>query len=184
MFCFYLPVDGRLLSQTELSEHNAPNNLPGVHQDYLPFGSSHQAIHKMPQPACINPVPRKNNESRRNRIRNRHQKPEKTVRNVVGAVGNFERWLWSRFSEETREIFAIPPVELDRYLALFFSEVEKPTGGSFHPESFRSLRSRLESYLKDNSYPESIMHSPSFSESRQAFLQRKLKLLSAIAKDG
>ncbi|XP_064597608.1 uncharacterized protein LOC135464060 isoform X1 [Liolophura sinensis] len=175
-------VAGRLLSQTALDEHGTSCSSPGVHQDDLPLGA-HEVIRKMSQSASIFPVPMKSNESRRNRIRNRHQKAEKTVRNVVGAVGNFERWLWSRFSDETREIFAIPPAELDRYLALFFSEAEKLTGGSFHPETFRSLRSRLESYLKDNNYPESIMHSPHFSESRRAYHQRKLKLM-AIVNDG
>ncbi|XP_064597055.1 uncharacterized protein LOC135463632 isoform X8 [Liolophura sinensis] len=120
------------------------------------------------------------NLRRRERIKV-DSRPRTTVNYMIAAVGTFERWLWSVSQEEHREIFEIPPEELDSFLVDFFSAVKKPCGGQYNPESFISLRSRLDSYLKDNDYPCSITKSELFAKSQLAFKLRKQELKEAHA---
>lgn len=120
------------------------------------------------------------NLRRRERIKV-DSRPRTTVNYMIAAVGTFERWLWSISQEERREIFEIPPEELDSFLVDFFSAVKKPCGGQYNPESFISLRSRLDSYLKDNDYPCSITKSELFAKSQLAFKLRKQELKEAHA---
>lgn len=115
------------------------------------------------------------NERRRQRVKV-FGKPNTTVKFIVAAVGTFERWLWTRPGETRRPIYEIPPEELDPLLVEFFTTVKKPSGENYHHESFISLRSRLDSYLRDNEYPFSITHSEMFACSQQAFKNKRLEL--------
>lgn len=120
------------------------------------------------------------NQRRRQRVK---AKPETTTRYIVAAVGIFERWLWATYPDDQRQIFEIPPPELNKYLANFFMTITKPSGDEYNRESFMALRSRLDSYLKDNDYPCSLHKSEQFTESQLAFKMRceSLRLRSGFS---
>lgn len=99
--------------------------------------------------------------------------PRQTVTSMAASVGTFERWLWSNYTEETRTITEIPPVELDEFLAEFMLKVVTPSGADYKPRSFAMLRSCLGRYLKETNYPETILTSPLFVKSREAYHARK-----------
>ncbi|XP_064597104.1 uncharacterized protein LOC135463662 isoform X3 [Liolophura sinensis] len=99
--------------------------------------------------------------------------PRQTVTSMAASVGTFERWLWSNYKHETRTITDIPPVELDEYLAEFMLKVVTPSGADYKPRSFAMLRSCLGRYLKETNYPETILISPLFVKSREAYFTRK-----------
>ncbi|XP_064597057.1 uncharacterized protein LOC135463632 isoform X10 [Liolophura sinensis] len=109
------------------------------------------------------------NRRRRERVK---AKAETTTRYIVAAVGIFERWLWATYPDDQRQIFEIPPPELNTFLADFFMTITKPSGDEYNRESFMALRSRLDSYLKDNDYPCSLSKSEQFAKSQVAFKMR------------
>lgn len=112
----------------------------------------------------------------RARIINIEQKSEKTIGNIVGAVGSFESWLFQKHGRN-QTIESIECHELDGYLAEFFSEVTKPHGGHYDPDSFVSFRSYIERFLKEHGYPYSICRSDYFASSQQAFKERRKTLV-------
>lgn len=71
----------------------------------------------------------------------------------------------------------VPPVKLDSYLVDFFSTIKCRTGADYSANSFVNLRTRLDTYLKDNDYPCSITKSELFSQSRWAFARRRKSFL-------
>ncbi|XP_064606267.1 uncharacterized protein LOC135471122 isoform X4 [Liolophura sinensis] len=87
-------------------------------------------------------------------------------------IRTFQRWIQAKPFNELRDIGNIPPVELDKYLAKFFTAVKTQTGGNFSRKSFYLLRSCLDRYLQSISYPLSISHSREFFRSQVAFRLR------------
>ena len=61
--------------------------------------------------------------------------------------------------KEERELSAITPEDLDRYLAEFIRSVRRKYGGEYEPSSVRSLLASVERHLKKNSYPASWVFS-------------------------
>lgn len=105
---------------------------------------------------------------------NIHSKAKSTVRNIAAAVGTFERWLgYTSVHNDRRNVETIPPEQLDEYLVEFYESVTKPSGDDYNVESFRLLRSNLESFLRDYNYPYSIVKCPVFLRSQIAYRQRK-----------
>ncbi|XP_064597058.1 uncharacterized protein LOC135463632 isoform X11 [Liolophura sinensis] len=103
-------------------------------------------------------------------------KPETSVRDIVAAASTFERWLWALSAHDRREIFKIPPEELDGYLAEFFTTIKRRSGEEYQPKSLTNLRKRIDHYLIDCGYPHSIISHRLFEGSRNA-LRRKLEEL-------
>lgn len=99
-----------------------------------------------------------------------------TIRKTVSAVRGLQTWLRSRFAEDERPIEDMPPAELDKYLAEFFSEIKTRDGGEYHPSSFNSLRSAIERYLQQKDYGYSIISSSVFKNSQQSYRARKASL--------
>ncbi|XP_064596887.1 uncharacterized protein LOC135463552 isoform X2 [Liolophura sinensis] len=104
------------------------------------------------------------------RILNRQSKSATTVKMIISSVGTIERWLSSPPFCDKREIETIPPAELDHYLEIFFRAGRKPNGLGYGRNYLAALRSCLERHLKDHSYPCSIIKSPHFFNSQQAFV--------------
>ena len=52
--------------------------------------------------------------------------------------------------KEERELSAITPEDLDRYLTEFIRSVRRKDGGEYEPSSLRSLLASVERYLKKN----------------------------------
>ena len=80
--------------------------------------------------------------------------------------------------KEERELSAVTPEDLDRYLAEFIRSVRRKDGGECEPSSLRSLLASVEWHLKKNtcSYPASIFSDRQF-ELTQRCLQSKQKEL-------
>lgn len=78
-------------------------------------------------------------------------------------------------------MFEIPPPELDVLLVDFFNTVKKPNGEDYNPGSLRSLRTNLARYLKENTYPYSIVTAEIFVNSQMAFKQRMRLLESRLS---
>lgn len=100
----------------------------------------------------------------------------KTQQNIAGAVASF--WRWSRQIElpTDRQLFEIPPQELDGYLAQFFQAAKKPNGEDYNARSLISIRTHLSRYLRDNNYSECIAQSPLFRRSQWALKLRSKSL--------
>ncbi|XP_064597375.1 uncharacterized protein LOC135463852 isoform X1 [Liolophura sinensis] len=116
------------------------------------------------------------NRFRRSRIKNPETYPKARLSNLVYAVSGFETWLWSGPYNDKRWIFEIPPKTLDNYLTEFFTTIKRPSGADYKIDSFRSLRSNIERYLKECDYPESITRSHLFSQSQNAYANRTAQL--------
>ena len=69
--------------------------------------------------------------------------------------------------KEKRELSAITPEDLDRYLAEFIRSVRRKDGGEYEPSSLRSLLASVERHLKKNSYPASIFSDRRFELTRR-----------------
>ncbi|XP_064597634.1 uncharacterized protein LOC135464079 isoform X1 [Liolophura sinensis] len=109
-----------------------------------------------------------------------------TLSNVCASVTSFERWLRENSPDpnqvmETRKMFEIPPPELDVLLVEFFNTVKKPNGEDYNPRSLRSLRTNLARYLKENTYPYSIVTAEVFANSQLAFKNRMRMLESRLS---
>ncbi|XP_064596625.1 uncharacterized protein LOC135463295 isoform X2 [Liolophura sinensis] len=109
------------------------------------------------------------------RILNKDQKASSTVRNMVAAVGSFERWLAVSHPEDKRYVESIPPPELNLYLTDFFLTVKQPSGQDYKVDSFKKIKYNLDKFLQDHSYPCSLT-SQAFTEANVAFKQRLLDL--------
>lgn len=96
-----------------------------------------------------------------------------TAVKLVSAVDTFERWLWMGYSHEKRRIEDITPRELDQYLADFFLNIKKPDGGDYNCETFRILRSNIDTFLKSQNYPVSIIKGEMFFQSQQCYIARR-----------
>ena len=82
--------------------------------------------------------------------------------------------------KEERELSAITPEDLDRYLAEFIRSVRRKDGGEYEPSSLRSLLASIERHLKKNIYPASIFSDRQFELTRR-YLQSKQKELKEQA---
>ena len=69
--------------------------------------------------------------------------------------------------KEERELSAVTPEDLDRYLAEFIRSVRCKDGGEYEPSSLRSLLASVERHLKKNSYPASIFSDRQFELTRR-----------------
>ncbi|XP_064597050.1 uncharacterized protein LOC135463632 isoform X4 [Liolophura sinensis] len=137
--------------------------------------SVHEAIEDMSQGGVVNSVSATPNRLwRKSRIAGllgTHSKG--TAVKLVSAVDTFERWLWIGYNQENRRIEDITPSELDQYLADFFLNIKKPDGGDYNCETFRILRSNIDTFLKSQNYPVSIIKGDMFFQSQQCYIARR-----------
>ena len=84
---------------------------------------------------------------------------------------------WCRSVGETRPIEHVPPTELNKLLAHFFTKVKKRDGISYEPDSLTSLQRSLERHLRDNLGKQySILRDREFALSREAIIAARKKL--------
>ena len=77
--------------------------------------------------------------------------------------------------KEERELSAITPEDLDRYLAEFIRSVRRKDGGEYEPSSFRGLLASVKRHLKKNSYPASIFSDRQFELTRRWYAYNQSK---------
>ena len=81
--------------------------------------------------------------------------------------------------KEERELSAITPEDLDRYLAEFIRSVRRKDGGEYEPSSLRSLLASVERHLKKNSYSASIFSDRQFELTRRCLQSKQKELKKA-----
>nr|XP_025039815.1 uncharacterized protein KIAA1958-like [Pelodiscus sinensis]XP_025039816.1 uncharacterized protein KIAA1958-like [Pelodiscus sinensis]XP_025039817.1 uncharacterized protein KIAA1958-like [Pelodiscus sinensis] len=91
----------------------------------------------------------------------------KRIRNI-GDIKMFRDWLASHYPSETREIFTLPPADLDNYLASFYTRVRKQNGTEFSANSLFFFQSSIDRYLKEHKYEYSVSKGPEFTASQEA----------------
>ncbi|XP_048114983.1 uncharacterized protein KIAA1958 isoform X1 [Alosa alosa] len=101
---------------------------------------------------------------------------EKTIRSTQTAIRNFRDFLIAKYPVETREIYGIPPQELDAYLASFFVDARQKDGSEYEPNSLANYQCGLERYLKEQRYHYSITRDKEFRRSQEALKQKQLEL--------
>lgn len=87
---------------------------------------------------------------------------ENTRRKTLGHQKLFEGFLQTK--QESRQIHAIPPSELNTYLCEFILRVRQKDGTDYEPTSLRSIVSSLDRYLKRHNYSVSIIRGTEFRE--------------------
>ncbi|OPJ86579.1 hypothetical protein AV530_006720 [Patagioenas fasciata monilis] len=100
----------------------------------------------------------------------------------AGDIKTFKDWLVSRCPSETREIYKLPPEDLDNYLALFYTSAKRQNGTDFSSGSLHFLQSSIERYLKDHNYEYSVVKGREFRASQEA-LKLKHQHLSQKEKE-
>ena len=66
--------------------------------------------------------------------------------------------------------------DLDKVLQRFYAEVRNKHGEQYEPESLKVMMASLDRYLREHSYPHSIIKDRQFQQSKQV-LEGKAKLL-------
>ncbi|XP_064596886.1 uncharacterized protein LOC135463552 isoform X1 [Liolophura sinensis] len=117
---------------------------------------------------------------RRQRIVDREKKSASTIKHQLAALLQIEGWLREAPRHETRNVEDIPPLELDEYLTEYFLSGKKCNGLEFRATYFSRLRTNIERHLKEHGYPHSIVKSPLFIRSQEAFKIRYTSLTSSL----
>ena len=84
--------------------------------------------------------------------------------------------------KEERELSAITPEDLNRYLAEFIRSVRRKDGGEYRmyePSSLRSLLASIERHSKKNCYPASIFGDRQFELTRRCLQSKQKELKKA-----
>lgn len=101
------------------------------------------------------------------------QKPN-TVRSRNRDLNNLYRWLDER--NEKRELFNIPPLELDELLSQFIYSVRKQDGEEYEPGSLEQMLYSFQSFLDANRYGASIFKGNDFYLTRKTLDAKKVDL--------
>lgn len=99
-----------------------------------------------------------------------------TRHNIKSTVKTLVSWLTFKGYGKNRQLEDIPAVELDTYMAEFYSTVKTKGGQDYKASSLKKLHTYVQRYLTGVGYPHSLL-SPDFARSQMA-LREKIKLLT------
>jgi hypothetical protein len=103
-----------------------------------------------------------------------------TFRKTEWDVKKLENYVRLAFNDST-PMENMPPVQMNRYLKSFFELAKKSDGMDYEPESLIGFMNSFERYLKTKNYPESLLRSDTFKDSRTV-LKKKRDLVRSIGK--
>ena len=103
-----------------------------------------------------------------------------TFRKTEWDVKKMENYVKLTFGDSTAMEKMDPPL-LNGYLKSFFEHAKKSDGMDYEPESLIGFMNSYERYLKTKGYPESLLRSDAFKESR-TILKNKRELVRSIGK--
>ncbi|XP_013056724.3 uncharacterized protein KIAA1958-like isoform X1 [Anser cygnoides] len=86
----------------------------------------------------------------------------------AGDIKIFRDWLVLHCPSEVREIYTLPPEDLDNYLAWFYTSAKKQNGMDFSANSLYFFQSSIDRYLKDHNYEYSVVKGAEFRTSQEA----------------
>ena len=101
-------------------------------------------------------------------------KNQNTSRMTVSHIKTFREFLSK--TSENRLPEAIPPLELDKYLASFYMTCTKADGSDYEPSSVTNMMCAINRYLREKKYGYNIYTATEFAHSRDV-LKAKRKLL-------
>ncbi|XP_009688737.1 uncharacterized protein KIAA1958-like isoform X2 [Struthio camelus] len=137
-------------------------------QESKPLGSQH-APHVS---ASLSPESKNSDHPPVSSDKNVLRKWENKRSRSAGDIKMFRDWLVLHFPSETREIFILPPEDLDNYLALFYSNAKKQNGTEFSASSLYFFQSSIDRYLKDHKYEYNMVRGLEFRASQEALKQK------------
>ena len=73
---------------------------------------------------------------------------------------------WAAVRGKVCRIFLLSPIDLDKFLHSFYTEVKKTNGDEYEPNSLPSIHAGIDRYLKENNYHVSIIVDRVFLTSR------------------
>ncbi|XP_010188018.1 PREDICTED: uncharacterized protein LOC104544762 [Mesitornis unicolor] len=94
---------------------------------------------------------------------------EKKRSHKNSAIKRFKDWLVLRCPPEMREVCQLPPQDLDRYLAAFYSSARRQNGAEFSAGSLQFFQGSIERYLKEHGYEHSVVKGLEFRASQKAW---------------
>lgn len=103
-----------------------------------------------------------------------------TFRKTEWDVKKMENYVRLTFNDSTT-MDKMEPHLLNTYLKSFFEFAKKSDGMEYEPESLIGFMNSYERYLKTKNYPESLLRSDMFKESR-AILKNKRELVRSVGK--
>ncbi|MEE6487559.1 hypothetical protein FKM82_014937 [Ascaphus truei] len=89
----------------------------------------------------------------------------------------FREWLCSHHPLEGREVFNIPPGDLDPYLSSFYMDVRKINGLDFSSRTLLFIQTSIDRYMRENCYKHSVTHGHEFSKSQGTMFFKCQQLL-------
>ncbi|XP_010120951.1 PREDICTED: uncharacterized protein KIAA1958-like [Chlamydotis macqueenii] len=98
-------------------------------------------------------------------------------RNRNNNIKIFKDWLVSHCPFETRNIYRLPPKDLDNYLASFYSSAKRQDGTDFSASSLHFFQSSIARYLRDHNYEYSVVKALEFRKSQEALKLKQQHLL-------
>ncbi|KAM6113817.1 LOW QUALITY PROTEIN: uncharacterized protein KIAA1958-like [Phoenicopterus ruber ruber] len=111
------------------------------------------------------------------------KKWEKKRNRNPGDIKIFKDWLVLHCPSEMREIYELPPKDLNNYLVSFYSSAKRQNGSDFSASSLHFFQSSIERYLKDHNYKYSVVKGLEFRASQEA-LKLKHQHLSQKEREG
>ncbi|XP_009885516.1 PREDICTED: uncharacterized protein LOC104288410 [Charadrius vociferus] len=182
-----IPKEHLKFQQLQLSppDHGTPgvglsgNITENPVEEGEPSGSGH-APHLS---ALLNPERNNADHPPASSYENALKKWEKKRKRNSGDIKIFKDWLVLHCPSETREIYDLPPEDLNNYLASFYSSAKRRNGTDFSANSLHFYQSSIERYLKDHNYEYSVVKGPEFRASREA-LKLKHQHLSQKEREG
>ncbi|KAM9369072.1 LOW QUALITY PROTEIN: uncharacterized protein LRP34_010794 [Phaethornis superciliosus] len=104
------------------------------------------------------------------------KKWEKKRNRNTGDIKVLKDWLVSHYPTETREIYELPPEDLDHYLTSFYSSAKRQDGREFSATSFHFFQGNIERYLKGHNYEYSVIRGLEFRGSQEALKSKHHQL--------
>jgi hypothetical protein len=103
-----------------------------------------------------------------------------TFRKTEWDVKKLENYVRMAYGDST-PMENMEPITMNRYLKSFFELAKKSDGMDYEPESLIGFMNSFERYLKTKNYPESLLRSETFKDSRTV-LKKKRDLVRSIGK--
>ncbi|XP_010290366.1 PREDICTED: uncharacterized protein KIAA1958-like [Phaethon lepturus] len=184
-FEFEATVDVQQQIQLSPPKHGTPGiGLTGIitenpTKESEPSGSGHAPLLS----ALLSPESKNADHPPASSNKNVLKKWEKKRNRNAGDIKIFKDWLVLHCPSETREIYKLPPEDLNNYLASFYSSAKKQNGTDFSASSLHFFQSSIERYLKDHNYEYSVVKGLEFRASQEA-LKLKHQHLSQKEREG
>ncbi|XP_052080614.1 transcriptional regulator QRICH1-like [Mytilus californianus] len=102
------------------------------------------------------------------------QENKNTARKTQSDIQSLQQFLVTKL--ETREIYSIPPHELNQILCQFLISVRKDDGDQYEPASLKGMLCSFDRYLRQHNYGYQISKSAEFSKVKDVLTAKQVEL--------